>query len=70
MTRAVGEDWEESVVAMLRRRSLSLDDIVRSTGASVRTAREGMRKLTEEKKVASVILNRRRFYLVGSDQDI
>jgi wyosine [tRNA(Phe)-imidazoG37] synthetase (radical SAM superfamily) len=70
MTRAVGDDWEESVVAMLGRRSLSLDDIVRSTGASVRAAREGMRKLTEEKKVASVILNRRRFYLVASDQDI
>jgi wyosine [tRNA(Phe)-imidazoG37] synthetase (radical SAM superfamily) len=57
-------DWENSVLSMLGRRSLSLDDIVRSTGVPVRTAREGMKRLVEEGRVETVVLGRRRFYLV------
>ncbi len=64
---ARGEGWDESVLAMLGRRSLSLDDIARSTGVSARSARAGMKKLTEEKKVRAVALDRRLFYLVDED---
>jgi wyosine [tRNA(Phe)-imidazoG37] synthetase (radical SAM superfamily) len=57
-------DWENSVLSMLSRRSLSLDDIVRSTGVPVRAAREGMKRLVEEGRVEAVVLGKRRFYLV------
>jgi DNA-binding transcriptional regulator GbsR (MarR family) len=55
-------DWQESVYQMLQRRSLTLKDIVRSTGASVSQARMGLDKLVKEKKVRAVTLGRRRFY--------
>lgn len=57
-------DWEQSVIAMLGRRSLSLDDIAKSTGIPVKAARQGMRRLVEEGRVKMVALGRRRFYLV------
>jgi wyosine [tRNA(Phe)-imidazoG37] synthetase (radical SAM superfamily) len=55
-------DWQESVYQMLQRRSLTLKDIVSSTGASVSQARMGLDKLVKEKKVRAVTLGRRRFY--------
>src|SRR5208282_3548292 len=67
---ARGEDWEGSVLAMLERRSLSLDDIVKSTGVSPPVARAGMKKLTEAKKVRAVVLGRRRFYLMTGDEGL
>ena len=67
-TRAGGEDWQESVLAMLKRRSLSLDDIVSATGVSASIARAGMKELTEEGKVRAVTLGRRRFYVATADE--
>lgn len=64
---AHNRDWEESVLAMLGRRSLSLDDIVTSTGVSAAAARAGMRKLMEERKAKSVRLGRRQFYLAAAE---
>jgi wyosine [tRNA(Phe)-imidazoG37] synthetase (radical SAM superfamily) len=66
--RAGGEDWQESVLAMLRRRSLSLDDIVSATGVSISTARAGMKRLAEKEKVRAVVLGRRRFYVAAVDE--
>jgi wyosine [tRNA(Phe)-imidazoG37] synthetase (radical SAM superfamily) len=63
------DDWEQSVLAMLGRRSLSLDDIVRSTGIPAQAARQGMKKLVEEGRVKAVTLGHRRFYLVPQQND-
>ena len=57
-------DLKESVYQMLQRRSLTLKDIVGSTGASVSQARMGLDNLVKEKKVKAVTLGRRRFYMV------
>ncbi len=57
-------DLQESVYQMLQRRSLTLKDIVASTGASVSQARTGLDKLVKEKKVRAVTLGRRCFYMV------
>lgn len=55
-------DWQESVYEMLKRRSLTLKDIVSSTGVSAFQARTGLDKLVKEKRVRAVTLGRRRFY--------
>lgn len=63
------QEWEHSVLAMLARRSLGLADIARSTGVSGQTAREGMKRLVEQKKARVVALGRRRFYLVAEQDE-
>jgi wyosine [tRNA(Phe)-imidazoG37] synthetase (radical SAM superfamily) len=68
--RAGGEDWQESVLAMLKRRSLSIDDIVSATGVSASIARAGMKGLTEERKVRAVTLGRRRFYVATGNEGL
>ena len=55
-------DWQESVCEMLERRSLTLNDIVSSTGVSANKARTGLDRLVKEKRVKAVTLGRRRFY--------
>ena len=55
-------DWQESVCEMLKRRSLTLGDIVTSTGVPANKARIGLDRLVEERKVKVVTLGRRRFY--------
>jgi wyosine [tRNA(Phe)-imidazoG37] synthetase (radical SAM superfamily) len=55
-------DWLESVCEMLKRRSLTLKDIVSSTGAPANRARMGLDRLVKEKRVKAVTLGRRRFY--------
>jgi len=55
-------DWQESVCEMLKRRSLTLRDIVSSTGASANQARMGLDRLVKEKRVKAVTLGRQRFY--------
>jgi wyosine [tRNA(Phe)-imidazoG37] synthetase (radical SAM superfamily) len=60
-----GPIWEESVLAMLGRRSLTLEDIAGSTGLSTSTARMRMKKLEAGQRVRSVLLGRRRFYLAA-----
>ncbi len=62
-TPADHRDLQESVYQMLKRRSLTLKDVVSSTGASVSQARMGLDKLVKEKKVRAVTLGRRRFYV-------
>jgi wyosine [tRNA(Phe)-imidazoG37] synthetase (radical SAM superfamily) len=63
------EQWRESVVATLKRRSLSLDDIVRTTGVSLTEARAGLDKLIEEGKIRLVRFNNEWFYASGGEED-
>jgi wyosine [tRNA(Phe)-imidazoG37] synthetase (radical SAM superfamily) len=63
------ENMEEAILAMVRRRSLSLDDIVTTTGLARGAARETMKKLTGEKRVRPVLLRRRRFYIAVEDDN-
>ena len=64
---APDRDWEESVCEMLKRRSLTLKDIVTSTGAPANRARMGLDRLVKEKRVKAVTLGRRRFYTAAEE---
>ncbi len=55
--------WKESIMDILRRRSLSLDDIVRATGVSVLQAKRRLNSLVRENKITVVELNGQLFYL-------
>jgi wyosine [tRNA(Phe)-imidazoG37] synthetase (radical SAM superfamily) len=63
------EQWRESVLATLTRRSLSLEDIVRTTGVSPTEARAGLDRLVEEGKIRLVRFNDKWFYAAGGDED-
>jgi wyosine [tRNA(Phe)-imidazoG37] synthetase (radical SAM superfamily) len=60
----VDEDWSASVLATLRRRSLTLDDIVRTTGLALPEVRQGLKKLVEEKRVRAVTFDKRRYFTI------
>ena len=53
------------MLATLKRRSLSLDDIVRTTGVSPAEARAGLDRLIEEGKIRLVRFNDEWFYAAG-----
>lgn len=59
------EQWKESVLCILRRRSLSLDDIVRTTGVSVLQAKRRLNNLVDKKRIRVVELNGQVFYLAN-----
>jgi wyosine [tRNA(Phe)-imidazoG37] synthetase (radical SAM superfamily) len=61
--------WRESVLATLTRRSLSLDDIVRTTGVSPAKARAGLDRLVGEGKIRLVRFNDGWFYAAGGEGD-
>ncbi len=61
--------WRESVLATLKRRSLSLDDIVRTTGVSPAEARAGLDRLVEEGKIRLVRFNDEWFYAAGEEEE-
>jgi wyosine [tRNA(Phe)-imidazoG37] synthetase (radical SAM superfamily) len=63
------EQWRESVLATLKRRSLSLDDIVRTTGVSPTEARAGLDRLVEEGKIRLVRFNDEWFYVAGGEEN-
>ena len=63
------EQWRESVLATLTRRSLSLEDIVRTTGVSPTEARAGLDRLVEEGKIRLVRFNDKWFYAAGGEED-
>ena len=67
-TAKVSRHWEESLLAILKRRSLSVEDIVALTGASAYRAREELEKLMKERKVEAVTLGGRRFYVAGEEE--
>jgi wyosine [tRNA(Phe)-imidazoG37] synthetase (radical SAM superfamily) len=64
------QQWRESVVATLSRRSLSLDDIVRTTGVSLTEAKAGLDKLIGESKIRLVRFNNEWFYTAGGEEDL
>lgn len=63
------EQWRESVLATLKRRSLSLDDIVRTTGVSPTEARAEVDRLVEEGKIRLVRFNNEWFYVARGEED-
>ena len=56
--------WQASVIETLKRRSLSLEDIVRTTGVSRDTAKAGLRELAREGRIKVVRVGRKLFYTV------
>jgi wyosine [tRNA(Phe)-imidazoG37] synthetase (radical SAM superfamily) len=60
----VDENWSASVLATLKRRSLTLDDIVRTTGLTSPEVRQGLKKLIEEKRIRAVTFDKRRYYTI------
>ncbi len=65
----IAEQWRESVLATLKRRSLSLDDIVRTTGVSRVEASAGLDSLIKEGEIRLVQFNDERFYVVKGEED-
>jgi wyosine [tRNA(Phe)-imidazoG37] synthetase (radical SAM superfamily) len=61
--------WRESALATLKRRSLSLDDIVGTTGVSPAEAHAGLDRLIEEGEIRLVRLNNEWFYVAGGEED-
>lgn len=61
---AVDNDWSASVLATLKRRSLTLDDIVRTTGLTLAEVRQGLKKLIEEKRIRAVTFGKRRYFTI------
>ncbi len=57
-----GQAWRGSVLATLRRRSLSLDDIVRTTGVSPEQAKVGLDRLIEEGEARRIQFGDKEFY--------
>ena len=64
------KQWRESVVETLRRRSLSLDDVVRTTGVSPTEAKAGLDKLIEQGKIRLVRFNNEWFYVAGREENL
>ena len=56
--------WQASVIETLKRRPLSLEDIVRTTGVSRDTAKAGLRELAREGRIKVVRVGRKWFYTV------
>ncbi len=61
--------WQASLVETLRRRSLSLDDVVRTTGVPVAAARAGLERLVREGRIKEVRVGKVRFYTVAAEGD-
>ncbi len=60
----VDDNWAASVLATLKRRSLTLDDIVRTTGLTLPEVRQGLKKLVEEKRIRAVTFDKRRYFTI------
>jgi len=60
--------WTASVVETLKRRFLSLDDVVLTTGVSRAAAKAGLDRLSREGRIRLVEVNRERFYTARPDE--
>jgi len=63
-----GKSFRSSVLATLKRRSLTFDDIVRITGVSPPEARAGLERLVREKKIREVPFDNSIFYVAGGER--
>jgi wyosine [tRNA(Phe)-imidazoG37] synthetase (radical SAM superfamily) len=61
------EEWRDSVIATLRRRSLSLDDIVRITGISRDEAEQGLERLISEGRIRLALFGDNEFYAAADE---
>ncbi len=61
--------WQASVIETLKRRSLSLEDIVRTTGVSRETAKAGLGELAGEGRIKAVSVGRKWFYTVPGEDE-
>ncbi len=57
------ENWSEKVLGILRRRSLTLDDIVKITGVSFHKAKSRLKALENEGKIKSYSFDDNIFYM-------
>ncbi|HVN97601.1 MAG TPA: radical SAM protein [Syntrophorhabdaceae bacterium] len=57
------ENWSQRVLTILKRRSLTLDDIVKITGVSLHKAKERLKSLENEGFIKSYIFDGKTFYL-------
>jgi wyosine [tRNA(Phe)-imidazoG37] synthetase (radical SAM superfamily) len=60
--------WRESLLAVLRRRSLSFDDIIRTTGVSVLQAKRRLNRMEREGSIKAIPFNDCLFYVVQEDE--
>jgi wyosine [tRNA(Phe)-imidazoG37] synthetase (radical SAM superfamily) len=57
------EDWSQKILAILQRRSLTLDDIVKITGIPVNKAEKRLKKLENEGQIKSYFFDDSLFYM-------
>ena len=62
-----GRGFASRLLATLRRRSLSFDDIVRVTGVSPSRVRTGLARLERQKKIRAVPLDEATFYVAEDE---
>ena len=64
------EEWWDSVIATLRRRSLSLDDIVRTTGLSRDEAKQRLERLVAEGRIKLALFGNNEFYAATEEDPL
>jgi wyosine [tRNA(Phe)-imidazoG37] synthetase (radical SAM superfamily) len=57
------KEWNEAILAILKRRSLSFDDVLRITSVSTLQAKRRLNDLIRQKKVKTVVFNEQVYYL-------
>lgn len=62
---AHGEDWQEAVEAILKRRSLSLEEIAALAGLPLDMTREKLQELEARGRVTPVLVEEKLFYVAG-----
>ncbi len=65
VTKGEKEDWAEMVLDILKRRSLSLDDIVKITGLPFQKAKDRLRIMENEGKIKSFHFGESMFYVMN-----
>jgi wyosine [tRNA(Phe)-imidazoG37] synthetase (radical SAM superfamily) len=64
------EEWWDSVIATLRRRSLSLDDIVRTTGVSRDEAKQRLERLVAKGRIRLALFGNNEFYAATEEDPL
>jgi wyosine [tRNA(Phe)-imidazoG37] synthetase (radical SAM superfamily) len=62
--RTMEVDWEDNVLAILRRRSLTIEDVVAVTGGSREQVEPGLNKLLDGKRITRQLVGGIPFYVV------
>ena len=57
------EDWSQKVLEILKRRSLTLDDVVKITGVSFYKAKDRLKMLENERLIKSYVFDNNIFYM-------